>query len=156
MVSAVASAKPTARRSMCVRFAAAARRQQQDAGGERGDADPGADMQVLADEDEARRRRHQRRRAARDRIDVAEIAGAVALDQRGEIAEMDDRRGDQPRPGGGIRHTDERQHDEPTTAEPIAISVVVVSGSSPILISAFQPAWHSAANKTARKTRLVT
>ncbi len=40
-----------------------------------------------------------------------------------------------------------------TTPEPIEISVVVESGSSPILISAFQPAWQSAANKTARKTK---
>src|SRR5487761_2279616 len=40
-----------------------------------------------------------------------------------------------------------------TTPEPIEISVVVESGSSPILISAFQPAWQAAANRTARKTR---
>src|SRR6185437_4355877 len=39
-----------------------------------------------------------------------------------------------------------------TTPEPIEMSVVVESGSSPTLISAFQPAWHSAANRTARKT----
>jgi hypothetical protein len=32
------------------------------------------------------------------------------------------------------------KHTRPTTAEPIAISVVVESGSSPTLISAFQPA----------------
>src|SRR6185437_10604849 len=37
-------------------------------------------------------------------------------------------------------------------AAPIEIRVVVESGSSPTLISAFQPAWQSAANRTARKT----
>src|SRR6476659_5260385 len=36
-----------------------------------------------------------------------------------------------------------------TTPEPIEISVVVDSGSSPTLISAFQPAWQAAAKKTA-------
>src|SRR5512135_1600511 len=40
-----------------------------------------------------------------------------------------------------------------TTPDPIEISVVVESGSSPTLISAFQPAWQAAANKTARKTK---
>src|SRR3972149_7856233 len=40
-----------------------------------------------------------------------------------------------------------------TTPEPSEISVVVESGSSPTLISAFQPAWQSAANSTARKTK---
>src|SRR6185437_1511527 len=40
-----------------------------------------------------------------------------------------------------------------TKLEPIEIKVVVESGSSPTLINAFQPAWQSAANKTARKTR---
>ena len=39
-----------------------------------------------------------------------------------------------------------------TTAEPSEIKVVVDSGSSPTLMSAFQPAWQAAANKTARKT----
>src|ERR1039457_6820553 len=43
-----------------------------------------------------------------------------------------------------------------TTPEPIEISVVVESGSSPTLISAFQPAWQSAANRTARKTKFST
>src|ERR1019366_2118230 len=42
-----------------------------------------------------------------------------------------------------------------TTPEPIEINVVVESGSSPTLISAFQPAWQSAANSTARKTRFA-
>src|SRR5665811_2615387 len=39
-----------------------------------------------------------------------------------------------------------------TTPEPIEISVVAESGSSPTLISAFQPAWQRAANRTARNT----
>src|SRR5581483_2742407 len=39
-----------------------------------------------------------------------------------------------------------------TTPEPSEISVVVDSGSRPTLISAFQPAWQTAANRTARKT----
>ncbi len=40
-----------------------------------------------------------------------------------------------------------------TAPEPIEINVVVESGSSPTLISAFHPAWQAAANKTARKTK---
>src|ERR1700745_221723 len=40
-----------------------------------------------------------------------------------------------------------------TTPAPSDISVVVDSGSSPILISAFQPEWQAAANRTARKTK---
>ena len=43
-----------------------------------------------------------------------------------------------------------------TTAEPMPSSVVVESGSSPTLISAFQPAWQSAAKRTARKTKFST
>src|SRR5882757_5120154 len=43
-----------------------------------------------------------------------------------------------------------------TTPEPSEISVVVDSGSRPTLISAFQPAWQSAANRTARKTKFST
>src|SRR6185312_7573053 len=39
-----------------------------------------------------------------------------------------------------------------TSAEPVTISVVVESGSRPTLISAFHPAWQSAADSTARKT----
>src|SRR6185312_6507294 len=39
-----------------------------------------------------------------------------------------------------------------TKPAPSEIKVVVDSGSSPTLISAFQPAWQAAANKTARKT----
>src|SRR6478752_7270124 len=40
-----------------------------------------------------------------------------------------------------------------TAPDPIEINVVVESGSRPTLISAFQPAWQAAANKTARKTK---
>src|ERR1019366_7320848 len=39
-----------------------------------------------------------------------------------------------------------------TAPEPIEINVVVESGSSPTFISAFQPAWQRAANRTARNT----
>src|SRR5215475_297231 len=39
-----------------------------------------------------------------------------------------------------------------TRPAPTEINVVVDSGSRPTLISAFQPAWQAAANKTARKT----
>ena len=41
----------------------------------------------------------------------------------------------------------------PTSAAPIDIRMVVASGSSPRLTAAFQPAWHSAANSTATKTK---
>src|SRR5215469_8093240 len=40
-----------------------------------------------------------------------------------------------------------------TKPEPIEINVVVDNGSRPTLISAFQPAWQAAANRTARKTK---
>ena len=111
-MSAVSSAKPTARRSILREVAAAARRQQEHAGDQRDDAAPADQAQSLADEERGRRRRHQRRRAARDRIDLAEIAGAIALDQRREIEQVDDHRGDQPRPGGPGRHADERQEHQ--------------------------------------------
>src|SRR6476619_4344841 len=39
------------------------------------------------------------------------------------------------------------------TAAPMAISTVVASGSSVLLMLAFQPAWQAAANSTARKTK---
>src|SRR5262245_24986477 len=39
-----------------------------------------------------------------------------------------------------------------TRPAPTEINVVVDNGSRPTLISAFQPAWQAAANKTARKT----
>ena len=39
-----------------------------------------------------------------------------------------------------------------TTAEQIAISAMALNGSSRILSIAFQPAWHAAPNKTAKKT----
>ena len=41
----------------------------------------------------------------------------------------------------------------PISAAPIDIRMVVASGSSPRLTAAFQPAWHSAANSTATKTK---
>ena len=41
----------------------------------------------------------------------------------------------------------------PTSAAPIDIRIVVASGSSPRLTAAFQPAWQSAANSTATKTK---
>ena len=41
-----------------------------------------------------------------------------------------------------------------TIPEPTEIRVVVESGSSPTFIRAFQPAWHAAANKTAKKTKV--
>ena len=109
---------------------------------------------MLADEDRRHGRGHQRRRAARDRIDLAEIAGAIALDQAGEIEQVDDDRGDQPGPRGKLRPAGERndrQRDD--AAAPIAISTVVASGSSVRLMLAFQPAWQAAANSTATKTK---
>jgi len=42
----------------------------------------------------------------------------------------------------------------PTAADPTASNVAVDGGSSPSLISAFQPAWQAAANRTARKTNV--
>jgi len=44
---------------------------------------------MLADEECARHRGHQWRRSTGDRIDQAEIAGAVAFDQRGKIEKVD-------------------------------------------------------------------
>jgi hypothetical protein len=41
-------------------------------------------------------------------------------------------------------------------AAPIAINVVLDKGSRPTLISAFHPAWHAAAKRTATKTKLST
>src|SRR5512139_4122189 len=41
-----------------------------------------------------------------------------------------------------------------TIPEPTEIRVVVESGSRPTFIRAFHPAWHAAANKTARKTKV--
>jgi hypothetical protein len=43
-----------------------------------------------------------------------------------------------------------------TAAAPTAIKVVVESGSKPTLMSAFHPAWHAAANRTATKTKFCT
>lgn len=43
-----------------------------------------------------------------------------------------------------------------TVAAPMVISVVVDKGSRPTLMSAFHPAWHEAANRTATKTKLCT
>jgi hypothetical protein len=41
-------------------------------------------------------------------------------------------------------------------AAPTAIKVVVENGSRPTLMSAFHPAWHAAANRTATKTKFCT
>ena len=41
----------------------------------------------------------------------------------------------------------------PTNAAPTDIRTVVTRGSRPRLTAAFQPAWQSAANKTAAKTK---
>ena len=68
--------------------------------------------QMLADEESGGRCRHQRGRAARDRIDLAEIARAVALGQCREIEKMDEGRRDEPRPCCGRRQAGERQADE--------------------------------------------
>ena len=97
---------------MTRKLAPAARRQQEHAGNQHNDAAPARRAQRLADEHRRRRRRHQRRRAARDRIDLTEIAGAVALDQRGEIEQVNDNRGDDPRPRRRGRQAEERQTDE--------------------------------------------
>src|SRR5690242_19603080 len=43
---------------------------------------------------------HQRCRPASDRIDLAQIAGAITFDQRCEINEMDSNRSHDPRPRG--------------------------------------------------------
>src|SRR5476651_2624133 len=45
----------------------------------------------------------------RDRIDLPEIACAIGLDQRGEIKQVNDHRDDQPWPGGRSRNTYQRQ-----------------------------------------------
>ena len=102
------------------------------------------------------RSRSSAARAARDRIDLTEVAGAIAFDQAGEIEQVDDDRGDQPRPGGRLpacRRT--ARTAAPPTPAPSAISTVVASGSSVRLMLAFQPAWQAAANSTARKTNGV-
>jgi len=50
-----------------------------------------------------------RRSIARDRINLAEVAAAIGLDQRGEIEQVDDHRSDQPRPSVPRWHAGERQ-----------------------------------------------
>jgi hypothetical protein len=56
----------------------------------------------------------------------------------------------------GIGMPTNGKHARLTTPEPTEIRVVVESGSSPTLMSAFQPAWHAAANRTAAKTKPCT
>jgi hypothetical protein len=67
---------------------------------------------MLADEQRRQRRSHQRRGAARDRIDLPHVAGAIGLDQSDEIEQMDQHRGDKPRPRrrlGNSKHERKRQ-----------------------------------------------
>ena len=103
----------------------------------------------------ARGRGHQRRRAARDRIDLPHVAGTIALDQRarnrrGESAPTRGPTATPPRPAS---RPPARAAPRPAPA-PTEIATVVASGSSPRLIAAFQPAWQAAANSTAAKTKV--
>ena len=110
MVTAVSSAKPMARRSSCRKVAAAAQRQQQHAGSQHARCRASPARRVLFDQHRGGDRGHQRRRAARQRIDQTHVAGGIALDQRGEIDDVDQHRGDDPRPGRVLRQPGERQH----------------------------------------------
>ncbi len=69
---------------------------------------PAQCAQFFADKDRRDRGRHQGSRAARDRVDLTKIAGAIAFDQRGKIDQMDNDRRKQPGPRRRSRHAYQR------------------------------------------------
>ena len=75
---------------------------------QRSDAEPSRAGRLLADEQRAAERGHQRRGAARDRIDLPHVAGAVGLGQRRCSSRDAERPTDQPRPGRERRQADEQ------------------------------------------------
>src|SRR5690349_5376479 len=77
-----------------VEYTAAAHRQERDAATEQQNAGPGDGADLLADQERAAGCGEERRRSARERVDLPHVAGAIALDQAGEIEEMDQHRGD--------------------------------------------------------------
>ena len=93
---------------------------------------------------------HRRGRRGKRRA-VAEIAVPVTLNQASKIKKMNDRQSREQGPRLRRRHASQRQTDE---ADCGSANVVVDRGSRPTLISAFQPAWQAAANRTATKTKL--
>ena len=107
MVSEVRSAKPTERasnrssarppRTASSRMPAASTI----------DADPAVAAEPLAEPDRGQDRRHQRRRAARDRIDLPEVAEPVGLRQREIVDDVDRHRRQHVGPGRGARQADE-------------------------------------------------
>src|SRR4051812_35166288 len=58
-------------------IAAATQREEKNAGRQADDAGPAGQVEVLAEQDRAARRGHQRRGAARDRVDLPHVAGAI-------------------------------------------------------------------------------
>ena len=95
---------------------APARRKEKHAAHEADQTDPADEAQPLAEPCRADRRGEERRRATRDRIDLAHVAGAIGFDQTGEITEMNEHRGDHPRPRLRGRQPDQR--DERDCHEP--------------------------------------
>ena len=95
------------------KLTAATQRDQQHAGSQQDDPGPTESAEPLADKCRGRDRGHQRGRAARDRIDLTHVAHPVALDQRREIDEMDQHRGNHPGPSATGRQADDWQHREP-------------------------------------------
>ena len=98
--------------------APAAGGEQQHAGGESDNADPGQRTERLADQRGAQGRRHQRRRAAGNRIDLAKVPDPIAFAQSNEIQEMNDDGGDHPWPRLDERQAHKRQQYERDHARP--------------------------------------
>jgi hypothetical protein len=94
------------------KLAPAPRREQQHAGSERDNAAPRGEAESFAEQRQAQGSRHQRRRAARQRVDLAEIADPIAFAQSDEIQKMNDERGDHIRPCRCKRQSDKGQQHE--------------------------------------------
>ena len=141
---------------MAARAAAGRRAGQADrehAGADAGDAEPGGERNVLADQPAAQQRDDQRRRAAHHRIGEAELAVAVGADQRHVVADVDHHRRREPRPvprPSAARRW--RPATAPTTQPRTWISAVSSALSLPELMSAFHEAWSRAPNRTAPTT----
>ena len=89
--------------------ATASQRQQQDASDQQQDAAPTEQTEPLVNEGRRRDCGHQRRRSACNRVHLSHVSGAVALDQRREIHEVDQHRGRAPWPCGDGRQAGHRQ-----------------------------------------------
>ena len=122
----------------------------EDAGADPGDAEPGGERHVLADQPAAQQRDQQRRGAAHERIGEAELAVLVGADQRHVVADVDDDRGREPRQRLALRQADGRARAAAPTPQPRTwISAVSSALSLPDLMSAFHDAWSRAPNRTA-------